>query len=70
MQLVAEPDQQEDWGTVLVLVLVLVLLVLVHAQMQGQVKVEVQMQQMPVFPGIDLVRQHTAVLNVQANCYR
>ena len=68
MQLVAEPDQQEDWGTVLVLVLVL--LVLVHAQMQGQVKVEVQMQQMPVFPGIDLVRQHTAVLNVEANCYR
>ena len=67
MQLVAEPDQQEDWGTVLVLVLVLVLLVLAHAQTQGQVEVVVQM---PVFPGIDLVRQHTAVLNVQANCYR
>ena len=65
MQLVAEPDQQEDWGTVLVLVLVL--LVLAHTQTQGQVEVVVQM---PVFPGIDLVRQHTAVLNVQANCYR
>ena len=64
MQLVAEPDRREDCGTVLVLVL------LVHAQMQGQVEVEVQTQQTAVFPGIYLVRQHTAVLNVRANCYK
>ena len=58
MQLPAEPDRQEDENNVPVLVLV---------QKQVQVEAQVKAQQRPVFLGIDLVKQHTAVPNVQAN---
>ena len=53
----SEPDQQEDENRVLVLV-----------QKQEQVEVQVKAQQRPVFLDIELViKQHTAVPNVQAN---
>ena len=64
MQPTAEPNEEEDSGNVLwVLVLVLV-------QMEVQAEEQVQVQQRPVFLDIVGVKQHTAVLNVQASGYR
>ena len=65
MQPTAEPNEEEDADNVLqVLVLVLVLV-----QMEVQAEEQVQVQQRPVFLDVAGVKQHTAVLNVQANGY-
>jgi hypothetical protein len=61
MQPTAEPNEEEDADNVLQ--------VLVLVQMEVQAEEQVQVQQRPVFLDVAEVKQHTAVLNVQANGY-
>ena len=67
MQRLAQPDRQEDENNMLVLVQKEVQAEVLEL-VQKQVQVEVQLK--PLFSGIDLVKRHTAVPNVQASSYK